>query len=309
MTISNLLTPVRHLLTARDVSPAARFHGLRAALVVTLAVLAWSTPLSVEAQTPGNAQAITYASGSTMIDAIIARPAGAGKNPAVVIVHDDLGANQKFRDLAQQFAQAGFVALVPNLPSRAKKPAVEEPATSGRSSPQAPVNGLTGTQITDDLRAAVEFLQKDAAVDATKISVVGVGWGEFRAWRLAEAVPTLYRAVVFYGVIDTDDERIKTVKIPVLGHYAEYDYLATMRTLKTKHMLGDKFTYFVYPTVPGFMGGGTGSLVPGPGASGRMVLRKKDAQAAAAAAKQAWDRTVDFLKGAAPKMTAGNAPR
>ena len=306
MTISNLVTPVQHLVPAPDVPSAARCHGLRAAFVVTLGVLTWSISQSVTAQTPGSAQAITYASGGAMIDAIIAKPAGAGKNPAVVIIHDDLGANQKFRDLAQQFAQAGFVALVPNLPSRVKKPAVDEPPA--RNQPP-PINGLTGTQITDDLRAAVEFLQKDAAVDATKISVVGVGWGEFRAWRLAEVVPTLYRAVVFYGVIDTDDERIKTLKIPVLGHYAQYDYLATMRTLKTKHMLGDKFTYFVYPTVPGFMGGGSGNLVPGPGATGRQVLRKKDAQVAAAAAKQAWDRTVDFLKGAPPKVTAGNAPR
>jgi hypothetical protein len=35
-----------------------------------------------------------------------------------------------------------------------------------------------------------------------------------------------------------------------------------------------------------------------------MILRIKNAEADAAAAKQAWTRTVDFLKGQAPKVTA-----
>jgi len=243
------------------------------------------------------ARAITYTSAAAMIDAYIAKPAGAAKHPAVLLVHDDLGLNQKFRDLAHQFAQAGFVALVPHLPSRAKRPAAEEP-TGPRppTAQQTPVAPLTPSQTVDDVQAAFEFLQKDANVDATKISAVGVGWGEFRVWRLAERNPTLYRAVVFYGIVPSDDDRLKTVKTPFLGHYAEYDYLATARTLKTKHMLGDRFTYFVYPTVPGFLGGGSGNLQPEPGARGRMILRKKDAQASAAAAKQAWTRTLDFLR-------------
>jgi carboxymethylenebutenolidase len=240
-----------------------------------------------------------------MLEAYIAKPAGAAKSPAVLIVHDDLGLNQRFKDLAHQFAQAGFVALVPHLPSRAKRPAAEEP-TGPRppAAQQTPVAPLTASQTVDDAEAALEFLRKDPGVDATRVSAVGVGWGEFRAWRLAERNPTLYRAVVFYGIIPGDDNRLKTVKTPVLGHYAEYDYLATARTLKTKKMLGDRFTYFVYRSNPGFLGGGSGNLQPEPGASGRMILRIKNAQAEAAAAKQAWTRTIDFLKGQAPKVTA-----
>lgn len=269
------------------------------AVCLVLGIMGWLAPPSAAAQVPAGveARAITYPSGAAMIDAYIAKPAGAAKNPAVLLIHDDLGLNQKFRDLAHQFAQAGFVALVPHLPSRAKRPAAEEP-TGPRppAAQQIPVAPLTASQTVDDVQAAFEFIQKDANVDTTKISAVGVGWGEFRVWRLAERNPTLYRAVVFYGIIPSDDDRLKTVKTPVLGHYAQYDYLATARTLKTKHMLGDRFTYFVYPTVPGFLGGGSGNLQPEPGASGRMILRKKDAQASAAAAKQAWTRTVDFLR-------------
>ena len=65
-----------------------------------------------------------------------------------------------------------------------------------------------------------------------------MGWGEYRVWTLAESTPALYRAVVFYGVIPTDDDRLRTIQTPVLGHYAELDYLVTARVLKTKQLLG-----------------------------------------------------------------------
>ena len=44
------------------------------------------------------------------------------------------------------------------------------------------------------------------------------------------------------------------------GHYAQQDYLVTARVLKTKKLLGNRFTYYVYATVPGFLGGGTGTV-------------------------------------------------
>ena len=260
-----------------------------------VAATVWvAPPHSLQAQTP-EATTLTYPSGSTMIEAYLAKPAGAAKSPAVIVVHDDLGLNDRFRELARQFAQAGFIALAPHLPSRVSIAGINPP--EGRVQQPTPVARLTPTQAIDDLKAAFAFLQKDSAVDATRISAVGAGWGEYRVWKLAEQTPTLYRAVVFYGITPTDDDRLRTVSAPVLGHYAQHDYLATARVLKTKKLLGGKFTYHIYPTVPGFLGGGSGQLQQSTG--GYVTsLHGSDAQAVAAAAKQAMTRTVDFLKGA-----------
>jgi len=65
-------------------------------------------------------------------------------------------------------------------------------------------------------------------------------------WQLAQSTPALYRAVVFYGVTPTNDDQLRTIQTPVLGHYAELDYLITARVLKTKRLLGNRFTYYVY---------------------------------------------------------------
>jgi carboxymethylenebutenolidase len=242
-------------------------------------------------------QSIQYASSDgKMISAYIAKPTAAAKSPAVILVHDDLGANKTFQDLARQCAEAGFVALVPNLPSRSGKPALEP--TDGLQPRVTPVSGLSARNTVQDVEAAYAFLKQDSAVDDSKVSAVGVGWGAFRVWRLAEDTPTLYRAVVFYGVTPYDQDQLRTIQVPVLAHYAEQDYLITVTALKTKQLLGDKFTYHIYPTVPGFLGGGTGALMSQLSGTGQFFsMDGTTPEVRMAAAKQAWTRTIDFLRG------------
>ena len=117
----------------------------------------------------------------------------------------------------------------------------------------------------------------------------------YPVWKLAEQTPALYRAVVYYGITPSDDDRLRTIDAPVLGHYAEQDYLVTARVLKTKQLLGEKYAYHIYPTVPGFVGGGTGQLLPSP-LEAQVSLLGSSPQAVAAAARQAWTRTLEFLR-------------
>lgn len=266
-----------------------------AAASLLVGLTAWIAPPRTAGQAAPavDGQPVQYPSGSATIDAYIARPQGASKSPAVIVLHDDLGLNNRFRELTRQFAQAGFVALAPHLPSRSKTPASEP----RQGSPQrAAVAGLDWYQTIEDLRAAFTFLEQDPGVDAARISAVGVGWGEFRVWKLAEDTPTLHRAVVFYGVTPTNDDRLRTIRTPVLGHYAQRDYLITARVLKTKKLLGERFTYHIYPTVPGFFGGGTGQLQQPTGGSVISLPSGSHQASAAAAATQAWTRTLEFLR-------------
>jgi carboxymethylenebutenolidase len=269
--------------------------------------MTWPAGARAEQSPPAgiDAQSVTYPATGATIEAYVARPSTpAAKHPAVIVVHDDLGLNQTFRDLTHRLAQAGFVALAPHLPSRSSTPASDPVAGTPRQ--PNPVARLTPAQSLDDLKAAFAFLQKDAAVDPARISAIGVGWSDYLVWKLAEQTPTLSRVVVHYGVIPTDDDRLKTVRAQVLGHYAQQDYLASSRALKTKKLLGNRFTYYTYPTVPGFLGGGTGQLQPSTGGYVTSI-RGSEPQAIAAAAKQAWTRTVEFLRARAPVTSAAAA--
>jgi carboxymethylenebutenolidase len=266
-----------------------------AVIFVALLSTQQSAAQAAQSQPAVELQSIKYPSGGAMIDAYLARPRGASKSPAVIVVHDNLGANQTFQALTRQFAAAGFVALAPHLPSRSAIPAAEPAA--GRPPQRTPVTGLNFTQATQDLAAAFAFLGQDGGVDAAKISAVGVGWGGFAVWKLAEQTPKLYRAVVYYAGTPADDDRLRAINAHILGHYAEQDYLATARVLKTKQLLGPKFTYYIYPTVPGFVGGGTGEVQPVTEEVEANSLGGSSPAAVAAAAKQTWTRTLAFLRG------------
>ncbi|MEQ8719072.1 MAG: dienelactone hydrolase family protein [Acidimicrobiales bacterium] len=59
----------------------------------------------------------------------MARPDGPGPHPGVVIVHEAFGLVEHERDLARRFAQAGYIALAPDLYSRVGPPDMADMAS------------------------------------------------------------------------------------------------------------------------------------------------------------------------------------
>lgn len=246
-------------------------------------------------------QTVQYSSGGVNIEAYVAKPAGTGSHPAVIVVHDDQGLNENIRETTRLFATEGFVAFAPNLVSRlagmSQRSEVEGRGQASR------LRQLSTSQTAIDIRAAFSYLQQDPSVDAAKISVVGFGWGGWRAFKLAEEESTLHRAVVFYGTT-SHDEQLPRIRASILGHYAEYDFQTTGNVLATKRRLGNRFTYYIYPdTDRGFWGGSSGAidytaLIRGrqPETEPRTGGDNREANVGQAAASQAWERTLAFLR-------------
>ena len=231
------------------------------------------SPSIAAAQERGSAggETVHFDSNGFNLDGFLAKPAGGGKHPAVLVIHDNAGLTDSVRDVAKQFADAGFMALAPDFSSRlggTRTPA-QMAAAVGQLSPNVSVQ---------DARSAFAYLQKDPDVDASKISTVGFGWGGWRSFMLALSVPDLYRAVVYSGTTPT--QSFDGDHAPVLAHYAQFDFRTTGNALLTEKQMteaGKKFTYFVYPQA------NRGFYFPG-------------SQYNADHAKQAWTRTLDFLK-------------
>ena len=246
-------------------------------------------------------QPIEYPSGTANIRAYLERPstdAGA-RSPAVIVIHDNQGLTDAVTETARLFAAEGFVALAPDLVSRlGDRP---QPAPTGRGRRPAPVALLSTNQTVQDVAAAFAFLQADAGVDPARISVVGFGWGGWRAFKLAELTPPLHRAVVFYGTT-SDDRQLHKIRAPVLGHYAEYDFQTTAQVLATKRRLGDRFTYHIYPDMDrGFFGGSSGAidyvaLIRGRESENTASPADTASAGIVDAVQLAWNRTLAFLR-------------
>jgi carboxymethylenebutenolidase len=245
-----------------------------------LAVFLWAsiaTPISsaliasTAQESAVTTETVHFDSGGLNIDAFLANPSGAGKHPAILVIHDSLGLNDSMREITKQFAAAGFIALAPDFTSR-------RGGTRTADQMAQVVAQLTPNLTLEDARSAVGYLQNNPAVEATRISTVGFGWGGWRSFMLAASTPALYRAVIYSGTTPT--ESIDAIHAAILAHYAQYDFRTTGNALVTDKAMteaGKLFSYFVYPQL-------------------YRTFYTPGAQYNADAAKLAWSRTLDFLQ-------------
>ena len=259
------------LLTRRDLlgSLLAATGGYAAAhLLLESSGLAQTSVGDVASET------IHYPSGDVLVEAYLAKPKTAGKHPAVIVIHESRGLNDNIRGIARRLAREGYVALAPDLLSRAggtakiKSPddAAEAIASLG---PAAPVG---------DLRAGFDYLAAQPDVEAQRISAVGFDWGAWRGFQFAIAEPKLYRAIVFYG--PNPDTGFEKVGAQIMAHYAKWDNRITGNALWIDEQMkkaGKKFVYYVYEADHDFFNDTNPRYSPD-------------------AAKLAWQRTLDFLK-------------
>lgn len=208
------------------------------------------------------------------IRAYIAEPAHADKKlPVVLVVHENRGLNPHIEDIARRLAVDGFVALAPD----ALTPLGGYPGDEDKARELFPK--LDQAKTHNDFLAAAQFA-KELLEGNGKVGVVGFCYGGGIANFLATRIPDLAGAVPFYGAQPTAEETAK-IKTALLIHYAGADdrinagWSAYEAALKANNV---KFEAFIYP---GVQHGFNNDTTP----------RYDEA-----AAKLAWQRTVDFFK-------------
>ena len=232
-------------------------------------------------------------------------PPGAGKRPAILLIHDKDGLTPGMKEIGQEFAAAGYIVFMPDLTSRpdARKKMGNMPIEQGV---RTGVSRLNVALTVADVNAAYDALTKDPSVDAAKISAVGIGWGGWRGYKLAADQQNLSKLVIFYGVTP-DDGSVEAIKAQVQAHYAQGDFYTTTSSFITKQWLGAKYTPYIYDhTYVGFFGGGSANVdmasAIGEGGVEEAAQQIKDAEKSRVrddgpqSKKLAMERTLTFLK-------------
>lgn len=138
---------------------------------------------------------LTVSDGTSM-NAFVARPAGGGKSPGVMIFQEAFGVTAHIRDVAIRFAREGYVAIAPELFHRTAPGA--ELSYTDFAAVMPHMQALTNENQQSDIRAAFSWLQKDSQADSARIGCVGFCMGG-RTSYLASATVPLQAAVSFYG--------------------------------------------------------------------------------------------------------------
>ena len=175
---------------------------------LTVVILAASVSFASE-------ETVTFKSGTESVSAFLARPAGPGPFPAVIVLHEWWGLDAWMKDQARALAKEGYAALAVDL-YRGKVTASQEEAHQL----------MMGTPIdrqTRDMKAAFAWLAARKDVVKTKIASLGFCMGGRNSFTLAIEEPTLAAAVVYYGAPPTEPASIAKIKAPMLGNFGGDD--------------------------------------------------------------------------------------
>jgi carboxymethylenebutenolidase len=158
---------------------------------------------------------VTYKSGNEDVSSYLALPQGAGKHPAIIVIHEYWGLNDWVKQQAQKFAEQGYVALAVDL-YRGKVGTTPDEA-------HILMRGLPDDRGLRDLQAAFAYLAARPDVDAKKIGSIGWCMGGGWSIKLAEDQPKLAAFVVNYGSLPTDQAIIAKIQAPMLGNFGAED--------------------------------------------------------------------------------------
>jgi carboxymethylenebutenolidase len=154
--------------------------------------------------------------GNGSIKGYFARPAKSGKQPAVLVIHENRGLNPYIEDVARRLALANFVAFAPDgLTSVGGYPGNDEKGA-------AAFRQVDGKKMTEDFVAAAGWLK--ARPDSTrKLGAVGFCFGGGMVNQLAVRLGAdLNAGVAFYGRQAGVDD-VPKISAPLLFNYAGND--------------------------------------------------------------------------------------
>lgn len=148
----------------------------------------------------------------------VARPKDRDKAPGVVVIHENKGLVPYIEDVARRLAKLGFVAIAPDLLSRAGgTQSFADPAEA-----TAALGKIPREQFVEDLRASVDFLASAPFVENGRLGAIGFCFGGGMTWRLTTAEPRLLAAVPFYGP-NPPMEDVAKIRAAVLAIYGGLD--------------------------------------------------------------------------------------
>src|SRR5215467_10560090 len=198
------------------------------------------------AKSPRHQEWVKVKNGSREVNSFIVYPEVKNKATAVVVIHEIFGMSDWVQSLTDQLAEAGYIAIAPDLlsgmgPNGGGTSAL---AATGNNAVGQAIRDLPPDQITADLNAVADYVSKLPAANG-KVVVTGYCWGGSQSFRYATNNPKIKAAFVFYGpapaAADGTPDKTALAKItaPVYGFYAGNDARIDATLPKTNEAMSE----------------------------------------------------------------------
>ena len=210
---------------------ASRRTALKAALGVGYA----ATAMPIMAQTAIKTSSdglktgeITFEVNGFKVPAFYAAPTGKTNLPVILVIQEIFGVHEYIADTARRFAQAGYLAIAPELYARQGDPSKYNEMAKLMAEV---VSKVPDEQVMADLDGAVKWAGANGG-NLAKVGITGFCWGGRITWLYAAQSSNVKAGVAWYGrLVGTPSaltpkhplELASGLKAPVLGLYGGQD--------------------------------------------------------------------------------------
>lgn len=173
-------------------------------------------------KSPRHQEWVAVKQGDRVVHSFLVFPEVTDKAPAVVVIHENRGLSDWVRGVADQLAEAGYIAIAPDLLSGMGPGGGKTSDFPDGNSAREAIYRLPPDQVTADLHAVADYVAKLPASTGA-VAVVGFCWGGSQSFRFATNRADLAAAFVFYGRGPDDRDAIARINFPVYGFYGGRD--------------------------------------------------------------------------------------
>ncbi len=219
-------------------------------VVLLLLVFATSAQDPAKARlekSPRHGEWVKVKHGKREVQSFIVYPEVKQKATAVVLIHEIFGLTDWVRSVADQLAEAGYIAIAPDLLSGMGPKGGGTGDFAGEAVRRA-IMDLPPDQVTADLNAVTEYVAKLPACNG-KVAVGGFCWGGGQTFRFATNNKDIKAAFVFYGSGPDQEKDVARIHCPVYGFYGGNDARINMTIPKTTELMkkdSKKFEPVIY---------------------------------------------------------------
>lgn len=234
--------------------------------------------------TPRHLEWVKVKQGDREVNCFVAYPEAKERATAVIVIHEIFGLTDWVRGVADQLAEAGYIAIAPDLLSGSAPGGGGTAELGTGDAVRKAISALAPDQITADLNAVAAYVAKLPAANG-KVAVAGFCWGGSQTFRFATNNKDIKAAFAFYGSGPEGEADVARIACPVYGFYAENDARVNATIAKSTELM--KKAGKVYEPVT-YASAGHGFMRAG---------EAPDASAANKKAREdAWKRLKELLK-------------
>jgi carboxymethylenebutenolidase len=238
-------------------------------------------------KSPRHHEWVTVKNGSRAVKCFLVFPEVKDKALAVLVIHENKGLQTFEKGVADQLAEAGYIAIVPDLLSGMGPGGGDTDSFKSTGDATKAIYALKErpAQVSGDLNAVANYVEKLPACNG-RLAVCGFCWGGGQCWTYANGRKDLRAAFVFYGTGPETKDAVENIRCPVYGFYGGMDARVGATVPKSFAVMkeaGQRLETYTYE------GAGHGFVRAGelPGASAANQRARTDA----------WQRWKELLKG------------